>query len=41
VDNILPRDPAEKFWSLYRAPAFKNAISVLMFGTWLFSALAD
>jgi len=25
----------------YRAPAIKNAISVLMFGTRLFSALAD
>jgi len=26
--------------NFYRAPAFKNAISVLLFGTWLFSALA-
>ena len=29
------------FGHFYRAPAFKNAISVLMFGTRLFSALAD
>ena len=29
------------FCHFYRAPAFKNAISVLMFGTRLFSALAD
>ena len=31
----------KNFGHFYRAPAFKNAISVLMFGTRLFSALAD
>ena len=31
----------KKFGHFYRASAFKNAISVLMFGTRLFSALVD
>jgi len=40
---FLPRDAAEKSWSFLPGTGFQkvNAISVLMFGTWLFSALAD